>query len=98
MGILHGLSLCGNVESPRHLQQAHAKRLGNLESTGLEPIFPFTPQLWQSMSTMGLGLDSIKLLVDGMVKASEGKTTAELSAKRDKMLTAMQIATRPHRS
>ncbi|WP_170770726.1 3-hydroxyacyl-CoA dehydrogenase NAD-binding domain-containing protein [Ruegeria lacuscaerulensis] len=53
---------------------------------------------WDDLGDPRLDDYTVKLLVDGMVKASEGKTTAELSAKRDKMLTAMQIATRPHRS
>lgn len=53
---------------------------------------------WDDLGDPRLDDDSIKLLVDGMAAASEGKTPAELSSQRDKMLTALQIATRPHRS
>ena len=52
---------------------------------------------WDDLGDPRLDDESIQLLVDGMAEASEGKTPAELSAQRDKMLTAMQIATRPHR-
>ncbi|WP_171103435.1 3-hydroxyacyl-CoA dehydrogenase NAD-binding domain-containing protein [Ruegeria sp. HKCCD7255] len=53
---------------------------------------------WDDLGDPRLDDNSIKLLVDGMAAASEGKSPAELSAQRDKMLTAMQMATRPLRS
>ena len=53
---------------------------------------------WDDLGNPRLDDDVIKLLVDGMSESSKGQSPAELSAQRDKMLTAMQIATRPFRS
>ena len=53
---------------------------------------------WDDLGDPRLDDDVIKLLVDGMAEAAKGKSPAELSRQRDKMLTAMQIATRPLRS
>lgn len=53
---------------------------------------------WDDLGDPRLDDDVVKLLVDGIASASEGKSPAQLSAQRDKMLTAMQIATRPLRS
>ncbi len=53
---------------------------------------------WDGLGDPRLDDDVIKLLVDGMKEQSKGKSTAELSRQRDKMLTAMQTATRHLRS
>lgn len=53
---------------------------------------------WDDLGDPRLDDDIIKLLVDGIADASDGKSPEQLSAQRDKMLTAMQIATRQLRS
>jgi 3-hydroxybutyryl-CoA dehydrogenase len=53
---------------------------------------------WDDLGDPRLNDEVIKLLVDGMAESANGKSPAELSAQRDKMLTAIQMATRPLRS
>ena len=53
---------------------------------------------WDDLGNPRLDDDVIKLLVDGMAAQSRGLSPADLSAQRDKMLTAMQKVTRPLRS
>ncbi len=53
---------------------------------------------WDDLGDPRLDDDVIKLLVDGMDESAKGQSLAELSAQRDKLLTAMQIVTRPLRS
>jgi len=53
---------------------------------------------WDDLGDPRLNDDVIKLLVDGIAESTKGQSPAELSAQRDKMLTAMQIVTRPLRS
>ncbi len=53
---------------------------------------------WDDLGDPRLDDDVIKLLVDGISESSNGQSPAELSAQRDKMLTALQIAARPLRS
>ncbi|WP_164661062.1 3-hydroxyacyl-CoA dehydrogenase NAD-binding domain-containing protein [Tropicibacter sp. Alg240-R139] len=48
---------------------------------------------WDDLGDPRLDEDVIKLLVDGIAEQAQGQTTQELSAQRDKMLTAMQKAT-----
>ena len=53
---------------------------------------------WDDLGDPRLDDDVIKKLVDGMTAQSHGQSTEELSAQRDKMLTAMQKATRQLRT
>ncbi len=53
---------------------------------------------WKELGDPQLDDDVIKLLVDGMAAQATGQNLDELSAQRDKMLTAMQAATRHLRS
>ncbi len=53
---------------------------------------------WDGLGEPKLDDDVIKLLVDGMAQHSQGQSPAELSAQRDRMLTAIQAATRHLRS
>lgn len=53
---------------------------------------------WDDLGDPRLDDDVIKHLVDGMAAQAQGQSPEELSSRRDKMLTAMQKATRPLRS
>ncbi|WP_170381353.1 3-hydroxyacyl-CoA dehydrogenase NAD-binding domain-containing protein [Ruegeria atlantica] len=48
---------------------------------------------WDDLGDPRLDEDVINTLVDGIAEQAEGQSTEELSAQRDKMLTAMQKAT-----
>lgn len=49
---------------------------------------------WDDLGDPRLDEDVINKLVDGINDQTQGQSTEELSAQRDKMLTAMQLATR----
>ncbi len=49
---------------------------------------------WDDLGDPRLDEDVINKLVDGIAEQTQGRSTEELSAQRDKMLTAMQMATR----
>lgn len=53
---------------------------------------------WDDLGDPRLNDDVIELLVDGMSAQSKGQSPADLSAQRDRMLTALQTATRHLRS
>ncbi len=49
---------------------------------------------WDDLGEPRLDEDVINKLVDGIAEQTQGRSTEDLSAQRDKMLTAMQLATR----
>lgn len=53
---------------------------------------------WDDLGDPRLTEDVIRQLVDGMAEQAKGQSPNELSAQRDRMLTALQAATRPFRS
>lgn len=52
---------------------------------------------WDDLGTPHLDDDTIATLVAGMSEQAKGQSTEELSAQRDRMLTALQVAAAKHR-